>query len=64
MKLLSIQETADRLSVSQKTVYRLINWGKLRKVKIGGATRISEDELNEYMEQQFRKGRAHVQTSH
>jgi len=60
MKLLSIKETADRMSVSTKTVYRLISWGKLKKVKIGGATRINEDELNDYMEQQFKKGAAHV----
>jgi excisionase family DNA binding protein len=62
MILVTIKEAAERLSVSQKTVYRLINWKKLNRVKIGGATRISEDELNEYMEQQFRKGKAHVQT--
>ena len=60
MKLLTIKEAADRMSVSDKTVYRLINWGKLKRVKIGGATRISEDELNEYMEQQFKKGKVHV----
>ena len=60
MKLLSIKETADRLSVSTKTVYRLISWEKLKKVKIGGATRINEDELNAYMEQQFKKGGGHV----
>lgn len=60
MKLVTIKEAAERLSVSQKTVYRLINWKKLNRVKIGGATRISEDELNEYMEQQFEKGKAHV----
>lgn len=37
MKLLTIKETAERLSVSDKTVYRLINWKKLNRVKIGGA---------------------------
>lgn len=60
MRVLTIKEAADRMSVSTKTIYRLMNWGKLRKVKIGGATRISEDELNEYLEQQFRKGAARV----
>ena len=60
MKLLTINEAADRLSVSTKTVYRLMSWGKLKKVKIGGATRISEDDLNDYMETQIRKGITHV----
>ena len=60
MKLLTIKDAAERMSVSEKTVYRMINWGNLNRVKIGGATRISEDELNAYMEQQFKKGTARV----
>ena len=56
MNLLTIKEAADRMSVSTKMIYRLMNRGKLRKVKIGGATRISEDDLNSYLEEQIKEG--------
>ncbi|MCK5784839.1 MAG: helix-turn-helix domain-containing protein [Desulfobacterales bacterium] len=56
MKLLTIKEAAGKMSVSTKTVYRLMGGGQLRKVKIGRSTRISEDDLNGYMEQQIKKG--------
>jgi excisionase family DNA binding protein len=58
MNMLTIKQAAEKMSVSTKTVYRLMNWGKLGKVKIGGATRISEDDLNGYLEQQIKKGKA------
>lgn len=60
MNLLTVKQAASRLNVSTKTIYRLMNWGKLRKLKIGGATRISEDELNAYLEQQYKKGAVRV----
>ncbi|MEE9369353.1 MAG: helix-turn-helix domain-containing protein [Pontiella sp.] len=60
MQLLRVPQAADTMGVSTKTVYRLIARGILRKVKIGGATRISKDELDAYLNQQFKKGAAHV----
>lgn len=56
MNMLTVSETAKRMSVSTKTVYRLMANGHLRKVKIGRSTRISEDDLNRYLEQQISKG--------
>ncbi len=45
---LSVKETARRLGVCPKTVYRLC-WNRLlRHIKIGRALRIPEDALDEY----------------
>ena len=49
MKMHTIQDVANMLSVSTKTIYRLINHGHLVPVKIGRATRIQEDQINEYL---------------
>lgn len=56
MKMLTVNEAARNMSVSTKTVYRLMGNGQLRKVKIGRSTRISEDDLNGYLEKQMKKG--------
>lgn len=45
----SIKDVAKMLSVSTKTVYRLINQGKLAMVKIGRSTRIDEAELDNFL---------------
>ncbi len=57
MRMLTVGEAASRMSVSTKTVYRLMGRGLLGKVKIGRSTRVSEDELNTYLEQQIKKGK-------
>ena len=49
MKLLTIREVADRLSISQSLAYRLVAEGKIRAYRIGGAVRVSEDQLSEYL---------------
>ena len=45
MKLLSVNEAAERLGVSHMTVRRLIENGSLRASKIGGQIRIRPDDL-------------------
>ena len=57
MKMLTVNEAAEKMSVSTKTVYRLMGSGLLRKVKIGRSTRVSEDDLNGYLEMQLKKGK-------
>ena len=54
MKLLSIQEVADTMRVSQKTVRRLIKRGDLVAYKVGerGQIRIKECDLERYVEAQ------------
>lgn len=42
----TLNETAARLSVSRRSIYREIEAGRLRAVKIGGRTMIlAEDEV-------------------
>ena len=51
MKLLTVKETAEALSVSPSLIYRLVSAGALRCFRIGrGALRISEEQLLEYLE--------------
>ena len=44
-QLLSIKQVADMLSVSQKTIRRHINSGKIKSVKVGGIHRILSEEI-------------------
>lgn len=44
-RYLSVKTVADRLDLSPRTVQRLISNGTLQAVKIGGAVRVSDDEL-------------------
>ena len=45
-QMLSIKEVADMLNVSQKTIRRHINSGKIQSLKIGGIHRISSEEIS------------------
>lgn len=44
-KFHSIRTVAERLDLSPRSVQRLISSGALQAVKIGGAVRVSDDEL-------------------
>jgi excisionase family DNA binding protein len=48
-KLRTIDETADRLSVSPRTVRRLIDSGALRAHHIGRLVRISDNEIATFL---------------
>ena len=52
MKLLSIQEIADAMKVSGKTVRRLIQRGDLAAYKVGerGQLRVKECDLERYLD--------------
>jgi excisionase family DNA binding protein len=49
MKMYTIKDVAEQLRISTKTVYRLINEGKLVPIKIRRNTRIDEAVLNTYL---------------
>jgi excisionase family DNA binding protein len=49
LRLLSVETVADDLSVSTKTIRRLIDDGELRAYRIGRALRVSEDEVRQYL---------------
>ena len=55
MKLLTIQEVADTMKVSEKTVRRLIKRGDIEAYKLGerGQLRVKECELERYVEAQI-----------
>lgn len=48
-KLMTIQEVMESLKVSRSTIYRLIDAGLLRRVKVGGASRITEESVMGYL---------------
>lgn len=47
--LLTVQQVARRLGVSQNTVYSLIRTGQINATKLGGSTRVSEEDLGRYV---------------
>lgn len=49
-KLYTLLEIADILDVSVRSLYSYINNGKLKAVKIGGAWRVTEKNLMEFIE--------------
>lgn len=54
MKLLTVQDVADTMKVSEKTVRRLIKRGDLAAYKVGrrGQLRVEECDLERYLEAQ------------
>ena len=54
MKLLTIQEVAEAMKISEKTVRRLIKRGDLAAYKVGdrGQLRVKEHDLDQYLESQ------------
>jgi excisionase family DNA binding protein len=52
MELLTVQEVADMMKVSEKTVRRLIKRGNLAAYKIGarGQLRVNERDLERYLD--------------
>jgi excisionase family DNA binding protein len=50
MKLLTVKEVAEILKVSNQTVYNWTSKGELIPIKVGGAVRIKEQELNRFID--------------
>lgn len=48
-QLLRIENVAERLNLSQKSVRRYIHAGKLKSIKIGGVHRVAESELQYFL---------------
>ena len=48
-KLLTTQEIADYLGLTQRTIYTYIQSGSLRAVKVGREWRIKESELEAFI---------------
>ena len=55
-RMLTLDDVAALLSVSRRTIERLIAGGDLPKpVKIGASSRMPEDDVQRYIERQMRK---------
>lgn len=57
MELLKVSQVAEKLNVCEKTVWRLINNGELKAVRIGGLVRVSEDEVDRLKTTHYNKWR-------
>jgi excisionase family DNA binding protein len=53
--LLSIEEAAAVLAISQRGVYRLIERNNLLVLKVGGCTRIEPQELRRFIAEQRKR---------
>lgn len=49
IKFLTVREVAEMARVTEFSVYRWISSGQLRGTKIGGVTRIAEDDLRDFV---------------
>ena len=48
-KLYTVQEVADYLGLSRKTIYRYLKAGKLKAKKVGAEYRITQSQLDELL---------------
>ena len=56
VKLLSVHEVADRLSLSTRTIWRLLRRGDLTELKIGKSVRIDAADLQRFVESKKQAG--------
>ena len=50
--MLTPKQLADRLSLSLSMVYRLLSTGDLECYRFGSAYRVSEEQLNQFLQRQ------------
>lgn len=50
-KLLNARQVAQRLNISKAFAYKLMQMGKIRTVKIEGARRVRQEDLESYIEE-------------
>ena len=53
IKILRPDQAADRLNVSKRTVYRLIQAGHFVCLKVGGSVRITEPSVEQFIRKQI-----------
>ncbi len=56
VRLLRIEEIADRLAVSRSMAWKLIAIGQLRSIRIGRAVRVRPQDLEAYVAAATREG--------
>lgn len=50
LRVYTIEQVAEKLSVTRRTVYSYVKEGKLKAVKIGKYWRVTEDNLKAFLE--------------
>lgn len=55
--LLTPKDVAERLKISVSQVSRLVKGGKISAYRIGGSIKISEEDLNEYLQSRYMKAK-------
>lgn len=53
VKFLTIAEVATMMRVSKMTVYRLVHNGELPAVRVGRSFRVTEKDVNAYLQKSF-----------
>lgn len=48
-KLYTLQEVADILHVTRKTIYNYMKAKKIKAIKVGRTYRVTQEELNKYL---------------
>lgn len=56
LRLLRIEDVAQRLAVSRSMAWKLIAYGQLRSVRIGRAVRVRPADLEAYVASAVREG--------
>jgi excisionase family DNA binding protein len=59
-ELMTLQEVADYLRVTRKTVYRLLEVGKIPAAKVGRQWRFGKPEIDEWLNKQMKQTKANI----
>lgn len=55
--MLRVKQVAERLNLSESKVYEMLERGELPHHRFGGAIRVSEDQIAEFLEETKRERR-------
>ena len=55
VQYLSVKQMAEILQVSQRTIYRLIDSGKLPAYKLDRDWRIAKEDINQFLEKRINR---------
>ena len=55
MQYLSVKQMASMLQVSQRTIYRMIDSGKLPAYKLDRDWRIAKEDINQFLEKRINR---------
>ena len=62
--MLRVKQVAERLNLSESKVYEMVERGELPHHRFGGAIRVSEDQIAEFLEETKRERREPESRNH